>query len=45
MRGPNPTEIKLTAWSRRELADEVIKREIVDTISPRHVGWVHPGRG
>jgi putative transposase len=25
-------------WSARELADEVIKRKIVPTISPRHVG-------
>ena len=26
----------LSQWSGRELADEIIKREIVETISPRH---------
>jgi transposase len=31
---------EITHWTRRELADEVIKREIVDTISPRHVGRI-----
>jgi len=27
-------------WTRRELADEIIERGIVDTISPRHVGRI-----
>ncbi len=31
---------EITHWTHRELADEVIKREIVDTISPRHVGRI-----
>jgi transposase len=29
---------EISHWTRRELADEVVKREIVVTISPRHVG-------
>jgi putative transposase len=28
----------VTHWTPRELADEVVQRGIVDTISPRHVG-------
>jgi transposase len=35
---PRASDREITHWTRRELADEVIKREIVDTISPRHVG-------
>jgi transposase len=31
---------EISHWTPRELADEVIKREIVVTISPRHVGRV-----
>lgn len=31
---------EITHWTRRELADEVIKRNIVNTISPRHVGRI-----
>ena len=27
----------VTHWTPKELADEVVKRGIVDTISPRHV--------
>jgi putative transposase len=33
----------VTHWTPRELADEVIKRGIVDTISPRHVDRVLKG--
>lgn len=28
----------ISEWTNRELADELVKQEIVDTISPRHVG-------
>ena len=31
---------EITHWTRRELVDEVINREIVDIISPRHVGRI-----
>jgi len=31
---------EISHWTRRELAAEVIQREIVDTISPRHVGRI-----
>lgn len=34
---PAETGRPVTHWTPRELADEVIKRGIVDTISPRHV--------
>lgn len=37
---PRESDREITHWSRRELADEVIKRDIVDTISPRHVGRI-----
>ena len=37
---PGDSDREITHWTRRELADEVMKREIVDTISPRHVGRV-----
>jgi len=37
---PRESDREITHWTRRELADEVIKREIVDTISPRHVGRI-----
>ena len=37
---PRKSDREITHWTRRELADEVIKREIVDTISPRHVGRI-----
>jgi len=38
---PKKSGREITHWTRRELVDEAIKREIVDTISPRHVG-AHP---
>lgn len=31
---------EISHWTRRELADEVKKREVIDTISPRHVGRI-----
>lgn len=37
---PRGSNREITHWTRRELTDEVIKREIVDTISPRHVGRI-----
>lgn len=35
-----PAEYKrpISQWTNRELADELVKQEIVETISPRHVG-------
>jgi putative transposase len=33
---PENSERPITQWSAREIADEVIKREIVPEISPRH---------
>ena len=33
---PENSERPITQWSAREIADEVIKREIVTDISPRH---------
>jgi putative transposase len=33
---PENSERPITQWTGREIADEVIKREIVDQISPRH---------
>ncbi len=35
---PKESDRAISHWTRRELADEVIKRNIVDAISPRHVG-------
>ncbi|NIS83484.1 MAG: helix-turn-helix domain-containing protein [Anaerolineales bacterium] len=35
---PQDSERPVTHWTPRELADEVIKREIVSSISPRSVG-------
>lgn len=37
---PGDSDREITHWTRRELADEVVKREIVATISPRHVGRI-----
>ena len=34
---PEDSERPVTHWTPRELADEVIKRGIVESISPRHV--------
>ena len=33
---PQGADRPISQWSGRELADEVVKRGIVDTISPRH---------
>lgn len=35
---PEKSERSISHWTPRELADEVIKRQIVESISPRHVG-------
>lgn len=35
---PLLSERSVTEWTPRELADEAVKRKIVDTISPRSVG-------
>lgn len=32
------SERPVTHWTPRELADEVVRRGLVDSISPRHVG-------
>jgi transposase len=37
---PRESGREITDWTRRELADEMMKRDIVDTISPRHVGRI-----
>lgn len=37
---PRQSDREITPWTHRELAEEVIQRQIVDTISPRHVGRV-----
>lgn len=37
---PRESDREISHWTCRELADEVIQRAIVDTISPRHVGHV-----
>jgi len=37
---PRKSNREISHWTRRELADEVIQRKIVDTISPRHVGRI-----
>jgi len=34
---PEDSDRPVTHWTPKELADEVIKREIVDSISPRHL--------
>lgn len=33
----------ITHWTNRELADEVIKQDIVESISPRHIGRILKG--
>ncbi len=35
---PGSSELPLTHWTRKELADEAVKRGIVEQISPRSVG-------
>ena len=40
---PDESDRPVTHWTPRELADEVIKRGIVPTISPRHVDRILKG--
>lgn len=40
---PSESGRPVTHWTPKELADEVIKRDIVETISPRHVDRVLKG--
>lgn len=35
---PTESERPISQWTGREIADEVIKRQIVERISPRHAG-------
>ena len=35
---PADSERPLSQWSHRELADEIVRRGIVESISPRHAG-------
>jgi len=35
---PSKSDREISHWTRRELAEEVIQRQIVPSISPRHVG-------
>jgi transposase len=35
---PEQSGRPISQWTHREIADEIIKRGIVDTISPRHAG-------
>jgi len=35
---PQDSSRPISHWTHREIADEIIKRNIVDTISPRHAG-------
>ena len=35
---PEDSERPISHWSQRELADEVLKRNLIDSISPRSVG-------
>lgn len=35
---PGESGRPISQWSQREIADEIIKRGIVETISPRHAG-------
>jgi transposase len=37
---PRKSDREISHWTRRELADEMIERKTVDTISPRHVGRI-----
>jgi transposase/transposase-like protein len=37
---PRESNREISHWTRRELADEVVQRKIVDAISPRHVGRI-----
>ena len=35
---PSDSDRPISQWSHRELADEIVRRGIVDSISPRHAG-------
>lgn len=35
---PEKSKRPISHWTHREIADELIKRQIVETISPRHAG-------
>src|SRR4051812_21731924 len=37
---PSPSGRPITHWTQREIADEVIKRGIVQRISPRHAARI-----
>ena len=37
---PRESGREISHWTRRELADELVHRQVVDTISPRHVGRI-----
>lgn len=37
---PRDSEREIDHWTSRELADELIRRQVVTTISPRHVGRI-----
>lgn len=37
---PRESDREISHWTRCELADEMMKRNIVETISPRHVGRI-----
>jgi putative transposase len=42
---PEGSDVPISHWSRREIADEAIRRGIFQTISPRHVGRFLKGGG
>lgn len=42
---PEGSDRPISHWSRREIADEAIRRGIFETISPRHVGRFLKGCG
>jgi putative transposase len=42
---PEGSDRPISHWSRREIADEAIRRGIFETISPRHVGRFLKGGG
>ena len=35
---PSQSELPISQWTGREIAEEIVKRSIVDQISPRHAG-------
>jgi hypothetical protein len=42
---PSQSGRPITHWTQREIADEVIKRGIVDRISPRHAARILKNQG